>query len=90
MQELVQDELLTVAAARERFGVAIDPVTLEVDEGETVALRGRRGGEAEPPLWLPQGAGEAEYWKERYRDGDELVWETMPAALRLGLSAEAR
>ena len=90
VQELVRDELLTVSAARERFGVAIDPVTLEVDEGETEALRSERRAAADTPLWLPLQAGEGEYWKERYREGDELVWETMPPALRLGLSPEAR
>ena len=89
MQELVRDELLTVAAARERFGVVIDPVTLEIDERETDALRDRRAG-AELPLWLPLQAGEGDYWKQRYREGDELVWETMPPALKLGLSPEAR
>ena len=90
VRELVVDELLTVAAARERFGVAIDPVTLEIDEGETDTLRRGRGSAVEQPLWLPQKAGEGEYWKERFREGDELVWETMPTALRLGLSPEAR
>ena len=90
VRELVVDELLTVTAARERFGVAIDPVTLEIDEGETDTLRRRRGSAVEQPLWLPQKAGEGEYWKERFREGDELVWETMPTALRLGLSPEAR
>ena len=90
VQELVRDELLTIAAARERFGVAIDPDTLEVDERETDALRHRRGAGADTPLWLPLQAGEGEFWKERYREGDELVWETMPPALKLGLSPEAR
>ena len=90
VQELVRDELLTATAARARFGVAIDPVTLEVDERETDALRRQRPAEADQPLWLPLQAGAGDYWKHRYREGDELVWETMPPALRLGLSPEAR
>ena len=90
VQELVRDELLTVAVARERFGVVIDPGTLEVDERETEALRSHPRAGAELPLWLPLQAGEGDYWKQRYREGDELVWETMPPALKLGLSPEAR
>jgi N-methylhydantoinase B len=38
----VKDEKLTVAAAREQYGVVIDPQSLSVDWGKTVALRQRR------------------------------------------------
>ena len=90
VRELVRGEYLTVRAARERFGVAIDPDTRRVDEARTRALRrGRRRPVAGPP-WLPRGPGEGDFWKTRCREGDALARETMPAALRLGLSPEAR
>jgi N-methylhydantoinase B len=43
----VKDEKLTVAAAREQYGVVIDPQSLSVDWEKTVALRQRR---AEPAV----------------------------------------
>jgi N-methylhydantoinase B len=36
----VLDELISLDAAREQYGVAIDPVTMRVDEAATKALRG--------------------------------------------------
>jgi hypothetical protein len=41
----VKDEKLTIAAAREQYGVVIDPQSLSVDWEKTTALRQRR---AEP------------------------------------------
>ena len=37
----VLDDLLSIAKARDVYGVAIDPETLELDEQETARLRGR-------------------------------------------------
>ena len=90
VRDLVEDEFLTVEAARERFGVAIDPVTLAINQEKTDSLRAGHGSAADQPLWLPQQAGEGDYWKQRFREGDELVREIMPDVLRLGLSPEAR
>ena len=90
VRELVRDELVSSEMARERFGVAIDPDTLVVDEAETEALRGRMRETRDRSLSLPTGPGAGEFWKTRFRDGDELVVEETPVALKLGLSPEAR
>ena len=88
--ELVRNEYLTRQAARERFGVVVDPDASVVDENATRALRDARLPAGEMPLWLPREPSAAEFWKTRYRDGDEIVVEKMPTALKLGLSPEAR
>ena len=90
VRDLVRNEYFSLRAARERFGVVIDPDTLEVDEAETRALRARMGEEAAEVLWLPATPGAGEFWKTRFREGDRLVTEEKPVALELGLSPEAR
>ena len=90
VRELVRDEYFSARAARERFGVVIDPDTLEVDEARTRALRERMREEAGEVLWLPTTPGAGEFWKTRFREGDRLVTEEVPVALELGLSPEAR
>ena len=90
VRELVRDEYVSARAARERFGVVIDPDTLEMDEAETRALRERMREEAGEVLWLPATPGAGEFWKTRFREGDRLVTEEVPVALELGLSPEAR
>jgi N-methylhydantoinase B len=40
----VRNEKVSVEAAREQYGVVVDPVTFEVDEQATEALRRRKGG----------------------------------------------
>ena len=37
----VQDGYVSLAAARERYGVVLDPVSLEIDQAATAALRRR-------------------------------------------------
>ena len=88
--KLVRDELVSPEMARERFGVVLDPQTLTVDEEATEALRHRMRKTADRSLSLPTGPGAGEFWKTRFRDGDELVVEETPVALKLGLSPEAR
>ena len=90
VRELVRNEYFSLRAARERFGVVIDPDTLDVDEAETRALRARMEEEAAEVLWLPATPGAGEFWKTRFREGDRLVTEEKPVALELGLSPEAR
>ena len=90
VRDLVRNEYFSLRAARERFGVVIDPDTLEVDEAETRALRARMEEEAVEVLWLPATPGAGEFWKTRFREGDRLVTEEKPVALELGLSPEAR
>ena len=90
VRELVRDELVSAEMARARFGVAIDPDTLAIDEAETEALRRRMRETQDRSLSLPTGPGAGEFWKTRFRDGDELVVEETPVALQLGLSPEAR
>ena len=90
VRDLVRNEYFSLRAARERFGVVIDPDTLEVDEAETRALRARMEEEAAEVLWLPATPGAGEFWKTRFREGDRLVTEEKPVALELGLSPEAR
>jgi hypothetical protein len=36
----VQDEVISLEAAREVYGVVLDPETLEIDESATAELRG--------------------------------------------------
>ena len=84
------DELVSPKMARERFGVVLDPEALTVDEDATEALRHRMRKTADRSLSLPTGPGAGEFWKTRFRDGDELVVEETPVALKLGLSPEAR
>ena len=88
--KLVRDELVSPEMARERFGVVLDPEALTVDEQATEALRHRMRKTADRSLSLPTGPGAGEFWKTRFRDGDELVVEETPVALKLGLSPEAR
>ena len=68
--------------ARERFGVVLDPEALTVDEEATEALRHRMRKTADRSLSLPTGPGAGEFWKTRFRDGDELVVEETPVALK--------
>ena len=90
VRELVRDEFVSAAAAADRFGVVIDPDTLDIDEDATITLRTKKREVAPDSLWLPTGPGAGEFWKTRFRDGDELVVEETPVALQLGLSPEAR
>ena len=90
VRELVEGGYVSVAAARDRFGVEIDPATLEIDRVATARLRGARPSAPEEPLWLPAHAGTGDEWKRHFRDGDDLARESMPKALQIGLSPEAR
>ena len=90
VQALVRGEYFSVDAARERFGVVLDPQSLEIDADETASLREQMRAAAPDVLALPAEGGAGVFWKTRFRDGDELVVETIPVALQLGLSAEAR
>ena len=90
VRELVRGEYLSLEKARSWFGVVLDAGTLAVDEVATLALRRESRASVPEALWLPREAGAGLFWKTRFRDGDELVTETMPHALRLGLSPEAR
>ena len=38
----------------------------------------------------PTTPGAGDYWKTRYREGDEIIEEVMPRELKLGLSGKAR
>ncbi|MCW5850276.1 MAG: hydantoinase B/oxoprolinase family protein [Anaerolineae bacterium] len=44
----VLNEKVSLTAARDRYGVVLDPATLAVDEAATAVLRAARGGRGEP------------------------------------------
>lgn len=56
VREDVRNELVTVAMARETYKVVIDPVTLDVDDAATAALRAPQGSW---PASAPAAAGRA-------------------------------
>ena len=56
VREDVRNELVTVAMARETYKVVIDPVTLDVDDAATAALRAPHGSW---PASAPAAAGRA-------------------------------
>ena len=90
VRELVRGGYVSATAAREHFGVVIDAESFEVDEPACEVLRGKMRETESDSIWLPTEAGSGHYWKTRFREGDEIVGEVMPTALKLGLSPEAR
>ena len=90
VKKLVRDGYFSTAIAESAFGVILDKNTLEVDQKATASCRRKKKlGEASS-IWLPDGPGAGLFWKTRFREGDELIQETTPTALQLGLSPEAR
>ena len=57
VREDVLDGYVTVAAARDEYGVALDPVTGEIDEAATAALRAAAGAGAGAAAGEVAGAG---------------------------------
>ena len=65
-----------------------DNLTIRYDETEKLRDIKRKKETSDP--WSPIMPGMGEFWKTRFRNGDELVYEEMPMSLKLGLSPEAR
>lgn len=70
----VADERVSVAQARESYGVVIDPATLKVDEGATESLRGELRAKRQSGEWSTPQSG--------YRDwpADSGAYRTLTAA----------
>ena len=90
VKNLVRDGYFSIETAESAFGVILDKSTLEIDEKATASCRRNKRLGQSSSIWLPVGPGEGLFWKTRFREGDELVQETTPTALQLGLSPEAR
>ena len=90
VRDLVKNGYVSIEAAEETFGVVLAANSFDVNEQKTAELRKRLQLKANYEPWSPMKAGVGEFWKTRFRPGDELVNEEMPMSLQLGLSAESR
>ncbi len=75
----VRDEIISLATARDIYGVVLDPDTLAVDQEATVKLREKIAAERGPLSEItPTKPGAATWLQEHIREGDEYLLDPQP------------
>ncbi len=90
VKDLVKCEYVSIQAAKKYFGVVLKEDSLAISVDETKKLREKKKNQETTDPWSPMKPAAGEFWKTRFREGDDLIFEEMPMSLKLGLSPEAR
>lgn len=75
----VRDEIISLATARDVYGVVLHPDTLAVEQEATVKLRAKIAAERGPLSTItPTTPGAATWLQEQIREGDEYLLDPQP------------
>jgi len=77
--EHVRDEIISLATARDVYGVLMDPATFELDESATVERRSKLALERGTlPMLQPTEPDSATWLKDNMREGDNYLLDPLP------------
>ena len=73
VKQNVRDGIVSLKSAKEVFGVAVDPKSLEIDYDATEKLRRELKKKENTRNWIPRESNASTWLEENMKEGEDLV-----------------